>query len=126
MVVALGALLRVLTGALRPGPSAVPPPPFFRTLLGTLLDAAGTCHHALHLPPHPTAAAAAVCCQAGALDRLEAFASFNGPDFYGLPRNSGTVTLVKQPWTIPEQFGFGSSHVVPMWAGETLGWAVEA
>jgi dihydroorotase len=63
--------------------------------------------------------------QAGALDKLEAFASFNGPDFYGLPRNSGTVTLVKQDWTIPDNYSFGSSVVVPMWAGETLSWQVQ-
>lgn len=71
-----------------------------------------------------------MCCfpntnpQAGALDRFEAFASFNGPDFYGLPRNSGTVTLVKKEWTIPDSYGFGASVVVPMWAGETLSWQV--
>jgi dihydroorotase len=64
--------------------------------------------------------------QAGALDRFEAFASFNGPDFYGLPRNSGTVTLVKKEWTIPDSYGFGTSVVVPMWAGETLSWQVVA
>jgi len=62
--------------------------------------------------------------QAGALDKLEAFASFNGPDFYGLPRNQGNVTLMKQPWTIPESYTFGSSTVVPMWAGETIRWQV--
>eukprot|EP00775_Hariotina_reticulata_P006238 gene6238-6475_t len=63
--------------------------------------------------------------EAGALDRLEAFASFNGPDFYKLPRNKGRMTLVKQQWTIPDSYGFGSSTVVPMWAGETLNWAVQ-
>jgi dihydroorotase len=63
--------------------------------------------------------------QAGSLDRLEAFASFNGPDFYGLPRNKGQMTLVKQRWTIPDSYGFGSSTVVPMWAGRTLSWAVQ-
>lgn len=62
--------------------------------------------------------------QAGALDKLEGFTSFNGPDFYGLPRNSGKLTLVKREWTIPESYGFGASTVVPMWAGETLGWQV--
>lgn len=63
--------------------------------------------------------------QAGALDKLEGFASFNGPDFYGLPRNSGSVTLVKQDWTIPDSYSFGGSVVVPMWAGETLSWKVQ-
>jgi dihydroorotase len=62
--------------------------------------------------------------QAGALSKLEAFASFNGPDFYGLPRNQGTLTLVKEPWTIPDSYTFGSSTVVPMWAGETISWQV--
>ncbi|SMC20983.1 dihydroorotase [Andreprevotia lacus DSM 23236] len=59
---------------------------------------------------------------AGALDKLEAFASFNGPDFYRLPRNSGTVTLVKEDWTVPASYPFGEHNVVPLRAGETLGW----
>ncbi|KIY97234.1 hypothetical protein MNEG_10730, partial [Monoraphidium neglectum] len=63
---------------------------------------------------------------AGALEKLEGFASHHGPDFYGLPRNSGTVTLVQRPWIIPEHYGFGSSTVVPMWAGQEIGWDVEA
>ncbi|KAF6257727.1 dihydroorotase [Scenedesmus sp. NREL 46B-D3] len=63
--------------------------------------------------------------QAGALDKLEAFASFNGPDFYGLPRNSGSLTLVKQDFVVPAGYSFGASTVVPMWAGETLSWQVQ-
>ena len=60
---------------------------------------------------------------AGALDRLEAFASFNGPDFYRLPRNSGTVTLVKQAWVMPETFDYaGGDRLVPLLAGESLDW----
>ena len=60
---------------------------------------------------------------AGALDRLEAFASFNGPDFYRLPRNSGTVTLEKQAWVMPETFDYaGGDKLVPLLAGETLHW----
>jgi len=60
---------------------------------------------------------------AGALDRLEAFASFNGPDFYRLPRNSGTVTLEKQPWTLPESLAYGGKEeLVPLRAGEMLSW----
>ena len=60
---------------------------------------------------------------AGALDRLEAFASFNGPDFYRLPRNSTTATLEKQPWVVPEAFAFvGGDPLVPLRAGESLGW----
>ncbi|KAF0812401.1 Dihydroorotase [Andreprevotia sp. IGB-42] len=59
---------------------------------------------------------------AGALDKLEAFASFNGPDFYRLPRNTGTVTLVKESWTVPASYPFGEHSVVPLRAGEQLGW----
>jgi len=60
--------------------------------------------------------------RAGALARLEAFASFNGPDFYGLPRNSGTVTLERQNWTAPESFPFGDAQLKPLRAGEVLSW----
>jgi len=59
---------------------------------------------------------------AGALDRLEAFASFNGADFYGLPRNTGTVTLEKQSWTLPESVPFGDAVLKPLGAGESLAW----
>jgi dihydroorotase len=59
-----------------------------------------------------------------ALDKLEAFASFNGPDFYDLPRNTDTVTLQKQPWQGPEALTFGDSSVVPVRAGETIQWKV--
>ena len=58
----------------------------------------------------------------GALDRLEAFASLNGPDFYGLPVNDGTVTLVRGGETVPERIG----DVVPFGAGGTYGWRIEA
>jgi dihydroorotase len=61
--------------------------------------------------------------QAGALDRLEAFASFHGADFYGLPRNTGTVTLRRESWTVPASYPFaGGQELVPMCAGETLKW----
>ncbi len=59
---------------------------------------------------------------AGALDKLEGFASFHGADFYGLPRNTGTVTLVRQPWTLPETLPFGDALIKPLRAGETLNW----
>ncbi len=62
--------------------------------------------------------------QAGALDHFEAFASFNGPDFYGLPRNKGRVALVREPWSIPDSYEFGGEQVVPMWAGEEIAWRV--
>ena len=59
---------------------------------------------------------------AGALDRLEAFASFHGPDFYGLPRNAGTLTLLRQPTPVPDRFPFGADELLPLRAGETLSW----
>lgn len=62
---------------------------------------------------------------AGALDRLEAFASHNGPDFYGLPRNSKRITLVRKPWQVPDSYPFGEQTVIPMAAGETLQWRIE-
>lgn len=62
----------------------------------------------------------------GALDKLEAFASFNGPAFYGLPRNTGTVTLKREPWTVPESYPFGEAIVKPLRGGEVLGWKLIA
>jgi dihydroorotase len=59
---------------------------------------------------------------AGALDRFEAFASFNGPAFYGLPRNTGTVTLRRQAWTLPESLPFGEATLKPLRGGESLAW----
>jgi dihydroorotase len=59
---------------------------------------------------------------AGALDKLEAFASFNGADFYGLPRNQGTITLKKESWTPPESFAFGEAALKPLRSGESLPW----
>ncbi len=59
---------------------------------------------------------------AGALDRLEAFASFNGADFYGLPRNQGTITLKKESWLPPESFAFGEAQLKPLRSGESLPW----
>jgi dihydroorotase len=59
---------------------------------------------------------------AGALDKLEAFASFHGADFYGLPRNTGRLTLRKQPWQVPESMPFGEAQVKPLRAGEMLAW----
>ncbi|HEY4316100.1 MAG TPA: dihydroorotase [Herbaspirillum sp.] len=60
--------------------------------------------------------------QVGALDKLEAFAAFNGPAFYGLPRNAGTVTLKRESWTLPQDYAMGDSTVVPLNAGEAIGW----
>ncbi|KOO03036.1 dihydroorotase [Vibrio nereis] len=61
----------------------------------------------------------------GKLENLEAFASHNGPDFYGVPRNSDTVTLSKEEWTVAESMPFGNDIVVPIRAGETIGWTVK-
>lgn len=63
---------------------------------------------------------------AQALERLEAFASFNGPDFYGLPRNVGTITLQRQPTPVPESFPFGEELLIPLRAGEMLGWQMNS
>ncbi|MGM8227331.1 dihydroorotase [Cellvibrio sp. ARAG 10.3] len=62
---------------------------------------------------------------AGALDKLEGFASHFGPDFYQLPRNTDTVTLVKQTWQIPESLTLGDQPLIPLRAGETLRWQVQ-
>lgn len=59
---------------------------------------------------------------AGALDRLEAFASVHGPDFYSLPRNTGAVTLQRQSTQVPETLPFGDDQLIPLRAGETLSW----
>ena len=59
---------------------------------------------------------------AGALDKLEGFASFFGADFYGLPRNSGRVTLRKEAWTVPDEVAFGETVVKPLRGGEVVHW----
>jgi len=59
---------------------------------------------------------------AEALDRLEGFASFHGADFYGLPRNGGTVTLRRESWTPPETFALGDAQLKPLRSGEPLAW----
>lgn len=63
---------------------------------------------------------------AGALDKLEGFASFHGPDFYGLPRNAGTVTLQRETWTTPESYAFGEAQLKPLRGGEALRWRLTA
>ncbi len=90
--------------------------------------------HAKHLKEHACGCAGcytALCAlelyaeafeAAGALDRLEGFASFHGADFYGLPRNRGTVTLKREPWTLPETVPFGDAVLEPLRGGETLAW----
>ena len=61
---------------------------------------------------------------AGALDRLEGFASHFGADFYGLPRHGDKVTLEREPWIVPAEYPFGEHRVVPLRAGETVSWRV--
>ncbi|KZV42208.1 Dihydroorotase [Dorcoceras hygrometricum] len=61
---------------------------------------------------------------AGKLDRLEAFASFHGADFYGLPRNRGKITLERKPWTVPEALPFADSTCIPFRAGREIAWAL--
>ncbi|PKO69848.1 MAG: dihydroorotase [Betaproteobacteria bacterium HGW-Betaproteobacteria-16] len=90
--------------------------------------------HPAHLKEHATGCAgcytahaaiemyAEVFEAANALDRLEAFASFNGPAFYGLPRNTGTITLRKESWTPPASFSFGEAELKPLRSGEALPW----
>jgi dihydroorotase len=92
--------------------------------------------HPVHLKEHASGCAGCYTAHAamelyaqafesvGALDKLEAFASFNGADFYGLPRNTGTITLKREAWTVPESFVFGEAALKPLGAGEPLAWRV--
>jgi len=65
---------------------------------------------------------AEVFAAAGALEKLEAFASIHGADFYGLPRNGGTITLVPEAWEVPARYPFGIEELVPLRAGERIAW----
>ena len=62
--------------------------------------------------------------EAGRLEHLEAFSSFNGADFYGMPRNTQRIELVKQQWTVPASYPYGSTSVVPLLAGKQLEWKI--
>ena len=62
--------------------------------------------------------------QAGALERLEGFASFHGADFYGLPRNREQISLRRAAWQAPTDLAFGADRAVPLGAGETFGWQI--
>lgn len=75
--------------------------------------------------PYALEAYARVFDEEDALDRFEGFASEHGARFYGLPLNSGTVTLVRAPVTVPDRIGAGDTAVVPFMAGETIGWRLE-
>ena len=94
--------------------------------------------HPAHLKEHATGCAGCYTAHAalemyaeafdaaGALDKLEGFASFFGADFYGLPRNTSTVTLKRESWTPPESFAFGQAELKPLRSGETLPWRLLA
>ena len=94
--------------------------------------------HPTHLKEHATGCAGCYTAHAAmelyaeafdsvnALDKLEAFASFNGPAFYGLPRNTGTITLQRESWTPPESFAFGEAELKPLRSGEALPWKLVA
>jgi dihydroorotase len=58
----------------------------------------------------------------GALDKLEAFASFHGPDFYRLARNKDTITLKKESWMAPVTLPFADDELVPLRGAESVGW----
>jgi dihydroorotase len=60
--------------------------------------------------------------EVNALDKLEGFASFYGADFYGLPRNTDTITLEKRPWQVPAYFKFGDTEVIPLRANTLINW----
>ncbi len=76
--------------------------------------------------PHALELYATAFERAGALDRLEAFASFHGADFYRLPRNTARVELRRERWTIPESLPFGEDEIVPLAGGEGLDWRLVA
>ena len=94
--------------------------------------------HAAHLKEHATGCAGCYTAHAAlemyaeafdnanALDKLEGFASFHGADFYGLPRNSGSVTLKREEWTPPPRFAYGEAELKPLRSGETLPWRMVA
>lgn len=90
--------------------------------------------HAAHLKEHASGCAGCYTAHAalemyaevfdavGALKQLEGFASFHGPDFYGLPRNTKQVLLRRESWQPPERFAFGEAELKPLRSGESLGW----
>ncbi len=94
--------------------------------------------HPAHLKEHATGCAGCYTAHAaielyaeafeaaGALDKLEAFASFHGPAFYGLRRNAETLTLRREPWTVPDSYAFGDAQLKPLRGGETMNWKVES
>ena len=93
--------------------------------------------HAAHLKEHASGCAGCYTAHAamelyaqafdaaGALDKLEGFASFFGADFYGLPRNAGQITLRRETWTPPASFAFGAAELKPLASGEALQWRLQ-
>jgi dihydroorotase len=93
--------------------------------------------HAAHLKEHAMGCAGCYTAHAAlelyaeafdkahALDKLEGFASFHGPSFYGLPRNREKVTLRREAWTPPESFAFGEAQLKPLAGGEALAWKLQ-
>ena len=93
--------------------------------------------HAAHLKEHASGCAGCYTAHAamelyaqafdaaGALDKLEGFASFFGADFYGLPRHTGHITLRRQSWTPPASFAFGGAELKPLASGEALQWRLQ-
>ncbi len=89
------------------------------------LKEAAACAAGCYTGLHAMALYAQAFDAAGALDKLEAFASFNGPDFYALRRNRGTLTLTRCDWSVPEALPFGDTALKPLCGGETLAWSIE-
>jgi dihydroorotase len=113
------ALLRVATGGNAKFFLGTDSAPHAREAKENACGCAGcyTAHAALELYAEAFEAA-------GALDKLEGFASFHGADFYGLPRNADTVTLRREAWVVPAEYAFGAQTVVPLNAGATMRWRI--
>lgn len=94
--------------------------PHARTLKEHASGCAG-CYSALHA----MTLYATVFDAVGRLDQLEAFASHRGPDFYGLTRNRSTITLIKEPFQVPDEVPFGKATLVPLASGETFPWRIQ-
>ena len=93
--------------------------PHLRHLKEASCGCAGVFNAPASLPAYAT-----VFEELNALEHFEAFCSENGPRFYGLPLNEGTITLVREPWQVPESIALGSHSLVPFLAGETLNWRI--
>ncbi len=94
--------------------------PHLRHLKEASCGCAGVFNAPSSLPAYAT-----VFEEMNALQHFEAFCSENGPRFYGLPLNEGTITLVRKPWKVADSIALGEHTLVPFLAGETLNWTVE-